>query len=196
MVGPTIFPLFCAIVILFSTDNVVARKAMYRPTAAHIHARAYDGFQYMEPCLIPMGTYIALDVIPSQLNLSSAHGNPAGKGNGTSLQEVVVDVIEAEIDPEDNGDEQDGPGMQKVSKRRTARVQLQPPIYGLAGIRPLSTTRLAMGIFIPDRYIADITGGDSDDGGGGDGDGGGGDTPDLKPAKDKDPSVCFMFLIL
>jgi hypothetical protein len=134
--------LFIPFFLHFEGKNV-AGVAMYHPQSATVHARAYDGFQYLEPVLIPVGTYIALESIPTLFNFS----NHQGGSSGFNLPALLNDIVESEIGQEEED-------AQEKSIKRSAGIQgLQAPIKGLAGIRPLSTTRLPMGIFIPDRYI-------------------------------------------
>ena len=60
--------------------------------AASFHAKKFDGFQYLEPALIPVGTYIALDSIPTNLTWY-----PHGGNSSFDLGSLVTDIVETEI---------------------------------------------------------------------------------------------------
>ncbi|GAU93186.1 hypothetical protein RvY_05164 [Ramazzottius varieornatus] len=140
--------------VAFQLVEVLSLKAGSKPggispLAASFHAKKFDGFQYLDPVLIPVGTYIALDSIPSNYTLYHHGGN-----SSFDLGSLVADIVETEI-----GDAEEE--AKELSPRaRAASLFDNAPIKGLAGIRPLSTTRFPMGIFIPDRLVNEtLTGG-------------------------------------
>ncbi|OQV19522.1 Angiotensin-converting enzyme [Hypsibius exemplaris] len=138
--------LFVLFVAKLGYDEVQGAKSVARPTRKRrprIEARVYDGFQYLEPCLIPVGTYIALEVLPQQVNLTS---------NSSGLAEIVQQIVESEIG--DTADQDSEKSARSLQRANFAGLFAKEPIKGLAGIRPLSTTRLPMGIFVPDKYLS------------------------------------------
>ena len=60
--------------------------------AASFQAKKFDGFQYLTPALIPVGTYIALDSIRTSLALY-----PPGGNSSFDLGSLVTDIVETEI---------------------------------------------------------------------------------------------------
>ena len=130
-----------------SISSVTARDVRDSSLLTKVTVRAFDGFQYLEPVLLPAGSYIALETLPSS---NSNLANLQGIAPNFNLPQLISEIVKAETDNFEPG------GLAKAvlllgGTARTRSVDLYD------GVRVLDTTRLPAGIFIPDRYIKDGT---------------------------------------
>ena len=132
-------------IFFISISSVTARDVRDSSLLTKVTVRAFDGFQYLEPVLLPAGSYIALETLPSSnWNLT----NFQGIAPNFNLSQLISEIVKAETDNLEPG------GLAKAvlllgGTARTRSVDLYD------GVRVLDTTRLPAGIFIPDRYIKD-----------------------------------------
>ncbi|OQV19523.1 hypothetical protein BV898_06510 [Hypsibius exemplaris] len=124
-------------------------KALYRPTSPKLKAVPYEGFQYLEPCLLPAGTYIALETLPVVFNETDTYnGNIAG----LDLFDIVNEIVQTEL----SQSVQREIGMGKLLHLSGRQRQQTPPVDLVPdsqSVHLLLSMRLPMGIFIPDTYL-------------------------------------------
>ncbi|XP_055343345.1 uncharacterized protein LOC129591633 isoform X2 [Paramacrobiotus metropolitanus] len=109
-----------------------------------INARPYDGFQFLEPALIPTGNYISLSgIMPSIVSnsTSSLPNSPAQDELITTILNVLDGLLTSPAS-----------SSKPISARRRRRRRAAGIIpSSSSGIRPLTTIRIPMGIFISDQ---------------------------------------------
>lgn len=115
--------------------------------AKRVRAIAYDGFQFLQPVLIPAGSFIALPDITINVGLSetttkrSANGATTPSSVNAELEEVIANIIE----------DLKAPGKDNRLRTNGLKPSLSAPRRSVfpGGIRPLTATRMPMGIYIP-----------------------------------------------
>ncbi|OQV19524.1 hypothetical protein BV898_06511 [Hypsibius exemplaris] len=136
-------------VVVNNKSNSSIGKALYRPTSPKLKAVPYEGFQYLEPCLLPAGTYIALETLPVVFNETDTYnGNIAG----LDLFDIVNEIVQTEL----SQSVQREIGMGKLLHLSGRQRQQTPPVDLVPdsqSVHLLLSMRLPMGIFIPDTYL-------------------------------------------
>lgn len=104
-----------------------------------LQARTYDGFQSMEPVLLPAGTFIPIPGVTGPAGASATSTTLAPGKSSTEVAEIIASALNAilAIEVPQGNNQQNVPSL-------VARTSTLP-----AGIQPLSILRLPMGIFIP-----------------------------------------------